>query len=109
MFTTGYGQELVKVHPIGACFGKWCVIHTPMPGPWQSWPTLWREDARFMERVCPCGVGHPVVEDHWVPGSGNGAHGCCGVHRCFLTLEELESLPGHFDGEVVEVSRELER
>lgn len=109
MYTTGYGQELVRVHALRACVGKWCVVHTPMPGPWQSWPTLWREDRMFMERVCPCGVGHPVVEDYWNPHAGEGVHGCCGVHRCFLTSEEARSLPGLIEGELVEKTRELDR
>lgn len=105
-YITGTGQELVRVHDRRLCRGRWCVIHNPMPGPWAVWPTHWRTDAGFMERICPCGVGHPVVEGRFFP-DGFGVHGCCGRHRCFMTPQEREREP-FIDGEIVENTRELE-
>ncbi len=54
--------QVIWHHPTAHCFGEWCAIHRPMPGPWASWPRLWREDRGIMERTCPHGVGHPVAE-----------------------------------------------
>ena len=83
-YTTGVGQELQDVHPKGICTG-WCVIHNPVPGPWQQWPTVWRGDGpgdiwRGFERQCPHGVGHPAVEEI-LRGRHDGSHGCC-EHQC---------------------------
>lgn len=63
-YVTGTGIRLTHVHEPYLCFGRPCVIHNPMPGPWESWPTHWRADAGKMERLCPCGVGHPLAEDY---------------------------------------------
>lgn len=74
--------QVVRTHPRGNCFGQWCAIHSQMPGPWSSWPRLWREDRRILERTCPCGVGHPVAEMYdYVIANDQGwilTHGCCG-------------------------------
>lgn len=81
-YITGMGQKIVT-HAADRCQGEFCVIHRPMPGPWDSWPTLWRSDRRIMERLCTIhGVGHPAVEqlDFWLR-QGRGyewVHGCCG-------------------------------
>lgn len=97
-WVTGTGVEL-RVHSYGTCRGSWCVIHKPMPGPWDSWPTDWRDDRR-MVRVCPCGVGHPVAEEvHWTPWA-MGNHGCCG---CPCRPDDAKII----DGEVVENAKEL--
>jgi hypothetical protein len=84
-YTTSTGQELVNVHRADSCQG-FCVIHNPCPGPWDSWGTHWRGDGPFdiwrgFERLCPCGVGHPAVEEI-MRGNNPGSHGCCGVCRC---------------------------
>jgi hypothetical protein len=86
-YLTGTGQKLVNVHPKEACEG-FCVIHNPCPGPWELWPTNWRGDDamgldiwRGFERICPCGTGHPAVEEI-MRGNNPGTHGCCGVCRC---------------------------
>jgi hypothetical protein len=75
------GQSL-QTHPRTACLGTWCCIHAQMPGPWSAWPRLWREDMGIMERVCPCGVGHPVAEmyEHaiFLNREYMLVHGCCG-------------------------------
>lgn len=63
-YVTGTGIRLTKVHEGWECLGRPCVIHDPMPGPWESWPTDWIMASGRMVRVCPCGVGHPVAEDY---------------------------------------------
>lgn len=77
---------MVRVHSRDVCRGPWCVIHRPMPGPWTDWPLHWRSDRGFMERTCPCGVGHPAAEQHeyWASvGTGYmSVHGCCGRCKC---------------------------
>lgn len=79
------GQSL-QTHNSGQCFGQWCAIHRPMPGPWESWPRQWRDDRGILERVCPCGTGHPVAEMYeWAIANGKGfelVHGCCVEHAC---------------------------
>jgi hypothetical protein len=80
------GQVIYNVHDRGQCFGQWCCIHHPMPGPWSTWPRYWREDRGFMERICPCGIGHPVAEDY-AGAVARGqledlVHGCCYIHPC---------------------------
>jgi len=99
-YTTGTGVKLTAVHEPWRCLGRWCVIHNPMPGPWSDWPTHWRGDTGEMERICPCGVGHPAVESL----RASGVHGCCGRHRCWPSEYEKD---GFIEGEVVE-RRELE-
>lgn len=88
--------QIIEVHDVAECAGSgpvlpgspaaWCAIHNPMPGPWRDWPRLWHEDAGIMERVCPCGIGHPVAEMYeWAVASGKGhllVHGCCFEHTC---------------------------
>lgn len=55
-----------------------------------------------MERICPCGVGHPVAETVLLSGR---IHGCCGEHRCFPTPQEWDG-EAFIEGEIV--YRELE-
>lgn len=78
-YTTGTGQKL-RVHARENCVlppeRPYCVIHAPQPGPWELWPTHWRSEWKFMERICPHGVGHPVVEGN--DRERSVAHGCCG-------------------------------
>ena len=76
-YVTGTGQALVHVHDPSRCQGRWCVIHNPMPGPWDAWPTHWRSDRGIMERVCPHGTGHPVAEDYGRVSGWELVHGCC--------------------------------
>lgn len=75
--------QVIRTHARGHCLGEFCAIHRPMPGPWQEWPRYWRQDILLLERVCPCGIGHPVAEMYTVPQApGRMVHGCCGVHLC---------------------------
>jgi hypothetical protein len=76
-YLTDAGQVL-RVHDRDQCVGAFCVIHRPMPGPWDTWPTLWRSDTGIMERMCPCGTGHPVAESYEYLPWYRTVHGCCG-------------------------------
>lgn len=75
------GQRIM-VHAQKYCIGRFCSIHDPMPGPWESWPRYWRHDRLIMERICPHGVGHPAVEQlRWWDLTGRSymaIHGCDG-------------------------------
>ena len=62
-YITGTGQRMWNIHDSAKCVGRLCVIHNPTTeGPECDWPTHWREDRSLMERVCPCGIGHPASE-----------------------------------------------
>lgn len=78
--------QVLNTHNESECRGQWCAIHLPMPGPWSEWPRMWREDRGIMERICPCGIGHPVAEMYdWAIENGRGfelVHGCCAEHIC---------------------------
>lgn len=85
-YVTGTGQQLLNVHPQASCKG-WCVIHNPLPGPWDTWPTNWRDarDEPFgiwtgFERVCIHGMGHTAAEE--ILRGNDHAHGCCGLCPC---------------------------
>jgi len=83
-FRTGRGQVLDNVHSADVCQG-WCVIHKPIPGPWDDWDTNWRGDGLFdiwrgFERFCPHGVGHPAMEE--ILRGNIHAHGCCDMCPC---------------------------
>lgn len=84
-YTTGTGQVLHQIHKAGSCVG-FCVIHSPISGPWDAWPTNWREDRHIMERICLHGVGHPAVED--VLRHGDSTHGCDGCECGPRLIEE---------------------
>jgi hypothetical protein len=50
----------------------------------RDWPTHWRGDRGLMERICPCGIGHPDPDDLafkesiGIDAHVEGIHGCCG-------------------------------
>lgn len=83
VYITGTGQK-VNVHEKGDCKGKYCCIHNPSDHHMRSWPTHWRDDRKIMERICPCGVGHPDPDDVQYQLSvgvsllAATTHGCCG-------------------------------
>jgi hypothetical protein len=54
-----------------------CPFHNPTDHHMRDWPMLWRSDRFLLERICPCGVGHPDYDDK----SENKIHGCCGCCR----------------------------
>jgi len=83
-YTTSSGQVLENVHPQQECTG-FCVIHDPIPGPWDGWEIVWRGDGLFdtwrgFERICPHGIGHPAAEET-LRDNGH-PHGCCGLCPC---------------------------
>jgi len=76
--------QMIRTHRSEHCLGEFCAIHRQMPGPWAGWPRHWRDDRELLERICPCGVGHPVAEMYLIPQTpGRLVHGCCGIHQCF--------------------------
>lgn len=80
-YTSGVGQAFL-VHGRSTCAGGPCPIHNPSAHPMAGFPTLWRDDRRIMERVCPHGVGHPDPDDLAVrSGRDPGDHGCDGCCR----------------------------
>jgi hypothetical protein len=85
-FTTGTGQKITNVHSKKECEGYHCPIHNPSDHHMMEWPTHWRDDRRLLERICPCGVGHPDpdhlarTERIWgeTRARAEAVHGCCG-------------------------------
>lgn len=75
-YTTGTGQLLAKVHKEIECKRQHCVIHRPSDHSMRSFPTHWRSDRGFMERICPHGVGHPDPDD-FTADPVHGCDGCC--------------------------------
>lgn len=76
-------RVLLRVHGPGACEGRPCCIHHPSTHHMREWPLNWRGDRRIMERLCPCGCGHPDPDDaayrRTLPGAyDDGTHGCDG-------------------------------
>ena len=100
-YVTGTGQKLWKIHSEEQCQGRLCVIHNPTTKkPECDWPTHWRTDRGLMERICPCGIGHPAPEQiaYWEEldekndtddAKWEAIHGCCGGHYI--------GFPGHND------------
>lgn len=77
-YITGTGQRLVNIHPRVACAPTACVIHNPSDHAMRSFPTLFRDDRGFMERICPHGIGHPDPDDPYADPV-HGCDGCCGI------------------------------
>ena len=83
-YKTGTGQK-IRVHNKEDCKGDNCCIHNPSNHHMKYWPTHWRDDRCLMERICPCGVGHPDPDDlaykKIIPEldiETYSIHGCCG-------------------------------
>ena len=91
-YTTGIGQKIL-VHDKGDCKGQYCCIHNPSDHIMKDFPTNYRFDRGLMERICPCGVGHPDPDDLAFKASlgidveVEGIHGCCG---CCIEPKEKE-------------------
>lgn len=81
--TWGIEQDnvLINTHSEDSCRGEWCVLHNPSNHKMRSWPTLWRDDRKMMERTCPHGVGHPDPDD-FAYQIRNGRSNSVGVHGC---------------------------
>lgn len=102
IYVTGTRQVLTNVHTREMCHpsGRFCVIHRPSGHPLVNAPTHWRvrwenePDGDFlvqvMERICPCGVFHPDIDDviYIAETKGQDAgmraavHECCDKHCC---------------------------
>jgi hypothetical protein len=115
-WTTGTKKQ-VLVHELEFCVGQYCVVHAPMPGPWELWPTDWDDPRRLAMRVCPCGYRHPAAEEYQVHNYAVLTHKCCRVpwHRCAPEImydrHWKPGFPGggdFIDGEIVPDRRELE-
>jgi hypothetical protein len=81
-YVDGTGVKL-RVHDREKCAGEFCSIHNPSDHIMKDWPTHWRDDRKMMERICPCGVGHPDPDDlafkkRMGLDDSEGIHGCCG-------------------------------
>ena len=77
--------DVLQSHTVTACDGFPCPLHDPSDHPLRYAPLNWRSDRYLMERICPCGVGHPDP-DHLIHVSrlysegvawGQSTHGCC--------------------------------
>lgn len=85
-YVTGTGQPIFGIHAKEECWGVWCVIHNPAPGPWLTWPTHWiAADPNLnvgingvMTRICAHGYAHPCAEDVLYQGGTMPYHGCDG-------------------------------
>ncbi len=91
LYITGTGQQ-INVHEVTKCKGEVCVIHNPSGHHMVNWPTHWRDDRHLMERLCPCGIGHPDPDDlAYSKNTNKSIHGCCG--HCHEPRDERESNP----------------
>jgi len=81
--------DVLQTHAAAACAGRACCVHAPSDHPLRDAPLSWRGDRHLVERICPCGVGHPDP-DHLTHVAlicgegyawGQSVHGCC-PRRC---------------------------
>ncbi len=74
--------QVITTHDASKCKGQYCCIHNPSNHHMRDWPMHWRDDTGVMERICPCGVGHPDPDDLAynikIGQARKGVHGCCG-------------------------------
>ena len=74
-----HSRVYVICHKKATCKGPNCPIHNRSNHHMRSWPQNWRDDRKIMERICPCGIGHPDPDEpRIISGEDNGDHGCCG-------------------------------
>lgn len=96
-YTTGTGQKIL-VHNKEDCKGEYCCIHNPSDHHMKDWPLHWRDDRGLMERICPCGIGHPDPDDlafkkrMGVNIKIESIHGCCGCCQIseFIDKKDME-------------------
>ena len=67
--------ERLRAHPESKCDGEICCIHNRTDHCMREFPQHWRSDRGIMERICPCGIGHPDPDDRM---NTDTIHGCCG-------------------------------
>lgn len=86
------GGYFLRTHPESKCAGSRypCCVHRPSDHALKDAPLNWRGDLGLMERLCPCGIGHPDPDDleykRRIMGAeynryAFGVHGCCGHCR----------------------------
>lgn len=76
-FTDDFGNKLINVHEQWQCMkNDSCTIHKPSYHHMRHMKQLWRNDRKFMERICEHGVGHPDP-DEVMPEGIHGCDGCC--------------------------------
>jgi hypothetical protein len=73
-----YNQLIVNVHLPTQCKNDYCTIHHPSQHRMIDWPQRWRQDRKFMERMCSHGMGHPDPDDI-IQNTIHGCDGCCGI------------------------------
>lgn len=99
LFTDAHGQQhegLLRSHGLLDCAPHPCPLHAPSAHHMRAWRLHWRADRRLMERLCPCGIGHPdpdhlhyIARTRSLPDAATEAlHGCCGC--CQPPTEESE-------------------
>lgn len=91
--------ELTSIHQLNEdCFKHGCVVHNPSDTMQnrEQFPFNWREDRGIMERICPCGIGHPDSDSaRYAERMGHpelNSHGCCGIH-CEPTQPSMRRWP----------------
>lgn len=76
-----FANGVYRVHNRAMCKGP-CAIHNPSKHKMVKWPMLLRETL-LIERICPCGVGHPDPDSvrylHSIGRQSMDVHGCCGA------------------------------
>lgn len=72
-----FGNKLVNVHEQWTCMKGYCTIHKPSSHHMRSMKQLWRNDRKFMERVCEHAVGHPDPDEIFPGELVHGCDGCC--------------------------------
>lgn len=76
-----HNGTVLRVHSAALCAGRICCIHNQTDHLMKTWPQHWRQDRGIMERLCPCGIGHPDPDDEAIrSGIDSGVHGCCDHH-----------------------------
>jgi hypothetical protein len=78
VWTDDFGTTVI-VHDRTKCLGTYCTIHNHSNHVMKDFSQKWRTDKRYMERVCPHGIGHPDPDE--VYDNRNGIHGCDGCCR----------------------------
>ena len=85
------GGERLYTHTPNACKDdETCSVHKPSNHCMVEFRQHWRNDRALMERICPCGVGHPDPDDLSFKRKSKGEefahyesiHGCCPKRCC---------------------------
>lgn len=78
LYTLVGSDRRIYTHHPSKCAGRHCCIHNPSDHHMKDWPQNWRDDRGIMERICPCGIGHPDPDDPKAKDPHESVHGCCG-------------------------------